>query len=80
MADDKVALCTHGDALADILVALADEDHLDLGPRPPTSQRIRMVARSGPWHVRPCQLPCAQRLTPRGVAHRRRRGTSVRPR
>jgi 8-oxo-dGTP diphosphatase len=34
IADDKVALCTHGDVLADILVALADEDHLDLGPRP----------------------------------------------
>jgi 8-oxo-dGTP diphosphatase len=34
IADDKVALCTHGDVLADILVALVDEDHLELGPHP----------------------------------------------
>ena len=34
LAHDKVALCTHGDVIPEILVALADEDHLDLGPRP----------------------------------------------
>jgi phosphohistidine phosphatase SixA len=34
LADDKVALCTHGDVIAEILNALADEDHLDLGPSP----------------------------------------------
>jgi broad specificity phosphatase PhoE len=34
LADDKVALCTHGDVIPDVLVALADEDRLDLGPRP----------------------------------------------
>lgn len=34
LADDKVALCTHGDVIPDVLVALADEDRIDLGPRP----------------------------------------------
>lgn len=34
LADDKVALCTHGDVIPEVLVALADEDRLDLGPRP----------------------------------------------
>jgi 8-oxo-dGTP diphosphatase len=34
LANDKIALCTHGDVIPEILVALADEDHLDLGPRP----------------------------------------------
>jgi phosphohistidine phosphatase SixA len=27
-------LCTHGDVIPDVLVALAHEDHLDLGPAP----------------------------------------------
>jgi 8-oxo-dGTP diphosphatase len=30
----SVAMCTHGDIVPEILVALADEDHLDLGPGP----------------------------------------------
>lgn len=34
LANEKVALCTHGDVIPEILVALADEDHVDLGPRP----------------------------------------------
>ena len=34
LVSEKVALCTHGDVIADILVALADEDRLDLGRRP----------------------------------------------
>jgi 8-oxo-dGTP diphosphatase len=34
LAEDKVALCTHGDVIAEVLVALADEDRLDLGPHP----------------------------------------------
>ena len=29
-----VALCTHGDVIPDVLVTLADEDRLDLGPAP----------------------------------------------
>jgi 8-oxo-dGTP diphosphatase len=34
LADHRVALCTHGDVIPDVLVALADEDRLDLGPAP----------------------------------------------
>jgi 8-oxo-dGTP diphosphatase len=34
LADEKVALCTHGDVIPDVLVPLADEDRIDLGPRP----------------------------------------------
>lgn len=34
LASDKVALCTHGDVIPDVLVTLADEDRLDLGPHP----------------------------------------------
>jgi 8-oxo-dGTP diphosphatase len=34
LANDNVALCTHGDVIPEILIALADEDRLDLGPRP----------------------------------------------
>lgn len=34
LADDKVAMCTHGDVIPDVLVPLADEDRIDLGPRP----------------------------------------------
>lgn len=34
LADEKVALCSHGDVIPEVLVALADEDHLDLGPHP----------------------------------------------
>jgi 8-oxo-dGTP diphosphatase len=32
--DSHVALCTHGDVIPEILVALADEDRLNLGPAP----------------------------------------------
>jgi 8-oxo-dGTP diphosphatase len=34
LAEEKVVLCTHGDVIADVLTALADEDHLGLGIRP----------------------------------------------
>jgi broad specificity phosphatase PhoE len=34
LATDNVAVCTHGDVIAEILVALADEDMLDLGANP----------------------------------------------
>jgi 8-oxo-dGTP diphosphatase len=34
LANDEVALCTHGDVLTETLIALADEDRLYLGPRP----------------------------------------------
>lgn len=34
LAGTDVAVCTHGDVIAEILVALADEDRVDLGPNP----------------------------------------------
>jgi 8-oxo-dGTP diphosphatase len=34
LADRPIALCTHGDVIPEVLVALADEDRLDLGPAP----------------------------------------------
>jgi hypothetical protein len=34
LMDDNVALCTHGDVIPEVLIALADEDGLDLGPHP----------------------------------------------
>jgi broad specificity phosphatase PhoE len=34
LAGATVAVCTHGDVIAEILVTLADEDMLDLGPNP----------------------------------------------
>jgi 8-oxo-dGTP diphosphatase len=34
LAEEKVAICTHGDVIPEVLVALADEDRLDLGPSP----------------------------------------------
>jgi 8-oxo-dGTP diphosphatase len=34
LAGNDVAICTHGDVVAEILVALADEDRVDLGPNP----------------------------------------------
>jgi len=34
LVTENVAVCTHGDVIAEILVALADEDMLDLGPNP----------------------------------------------
>jgi broad specificity phosphatase PhoE len=34
VATETVVLCTHGDIIPEILVALADEDRVDLGPRP----------------------------------------------
>jgi broad specificity phosphatase PhoE len=34
LAGSDVAVCTHGDVIAEILVTLADEDRVDLGPNP----------------------------------------------
>lgn len=34
LADEKVALCTHGDVIPDVLIPLADEDRVDLGHHP----------------------------------------------
>ena len=34
LSSEKVALCTHGDVIADVLVPIVDEDRVDLGSRP----------------------------------------------
>lgn len=34
LAGQEAVVCTHGDVIAEILVALADEDRIDLGPNP----------------------------------------------
>jgi broad specificity phosphatase PhoE len=34
LAGSDVMVCTHGDVIAEILVTLADEDRVDLGPNP----------------------------------------------
>jgi 8-oxo-(d)GTP phosphatase len=34
LAGFDIAVCTHGDVIAEILVTLADEDRVDLGPNP----------------------------------------------
>ena len=34
LAGQEAGVCTHGDGIAEILVALADEDRIDLGPNP----------------------------------------------
>ncbi len=34
LAGQDVAVCTHGDVIVEILVSLADEDHVDLGATP----------------------------------------------
>jgi 8-oxo-(d)GTP phosphatase len=38
VAEDKVALCTHGDVLTEVLAALAVEDNVDFGPHPPLAK------------------------------------------
>lgn len=44
--DSHVALCTHGDVIPEILVAVADEDRLDLGPAPRQAKGSTWVLRS----------------------------------
>lgn len=34
LAGQDVVFCTHGDVIVEVLVSLADEDHVDLGPNP----------------------------------------------
>ena len=34
LAGENLVLCTHGDVIVEILVTLADEDRVDLGPSP----------------------------------------------
>lgn len=52
LADDKVALCTHGDVIPEVLVALADDDRLDLGPRPRQAKGSVWVLEADGGHFR----------------------------
>jgi 8-oxo-dGTP diphosphatase len=57
-AHEKAALCTHGDVIPEILVALADEDHLDLGPRPRQAKAsVWVLEAEGGRFVRAIYLP-----------------------
>ncbi len=58
LASDKVALCTHGDVVTDVLVALADEDRLDLGHRPRQAKGSTWVLEAhGPTFNKATYLP-----------------------
>jgi phosphohistidine phosphatase SixA len=60
LADEKVALCTHGDVIPEVLVALADEDRIDLGPRPRQAKgSIWVLDAQGSRFVRALYLPPA---------------------
>jgi 8-oxo-(d)GTP phosphatase len=60
VASEKIALCTHGDVIPEILVALADEDHLDLGPRPRQAKgSVWVLEAEGMRFVRALYLPPA---------------------
>lgn len=47
LADEKVALCTHGDVIPEVLVPLADEDRLDLGHHPKQAKGCAWVLEYG---------------------------------
>jgi 8-oxo-dGTP diphosphatase len=58
LAHEKVALCTHGDVILDILVPLADEDRLDLGPRPRQAKgSVWVLESTGPLFTKATYLP-----------------------
>jgi 8-oxo-dGTP diphosphatase len=58
VAHEKIALCTHGDVIPEILVTLADEDHLDLGPRPRQAKAsVWVLEADGGRFVRAVYLP-----------------------
>ena len=58
VAHEKIALCTHGDVIPEILVSLADEDHLDLGPRPRQAKgSVWVLEAEGARFVKASYLP-----------------------
>ncbi len=60
VANEKIALCTHGDVIPEILVSLADEDHLDLGPRPRQAKgSVWVLENEGDRFVKAVYLPPA---------------------
>ena len=48
LAHHKAAVCTHGDVIAEVLVALVDEDHLDLGSKPRRAKGSAWVLEADP--------------------------------
>ncbi|MGH9122715.1 MAG: SixA phosphatase family protein [Acidimicrobiales bacterium] len=57
LAHEKVLLCSHGDVISEVLVALADEDRLDLGPRPRQAKgSVWVLEASGERFVRATYL------------------------
>jgi broad specificity phosphatase PhoE len=67
LTDEKVALCTHGDVIPEVLVGLADEDRLDLGHRPRQAKGSVWVldAHKGRF-VKATYLPPAERVIAAG--------------
>ena len=66
VANEKIALCTHGDVIPEILVALADEDHLDLGPRPRQAKgSVWVLEAAGGRFVKAAYLPPGRLARPR---------------
>jgi 8-oxo-dGTP diphosphatase len=60
LAHDKVALCTHGDVIPEVLVTLADEDRLDLGPRPRQAKgSVWVLETTGDLFTKASYLPSA---------------------
>lgn len=58
LAPDKAALCTHGDVIPDVLVTLADEDRLDLGPDPHQAKgSVWILEATGSVFTRATYLP-----------------------
>lgn len=56
--DGAVAICTHGDIVPEVLVTLADEDHLDLGPSPRQAKgSVWILETEGDKFVRATYLP-----------------------
>ena len=68
VANEKIALCTHGDVIPEILVSLADEDHLDLGPRPRQAKgSVWVLENEGDRFVKAVYLPPPARRARRGA-------------
>lgn len=60
LVDEKVAVCTHGDVIPEVLVPLVDEDRLDLGHRPRQAKAsVWVLDAAGGVFVRATYLPPA---------------------
>ncbi|MDQ2754041.1 MAG: histidine phosphatase family protein [Actinomycetota bacterium] len=50
LADEKVALCSHGDVIPEILIGLADDDRVDLGKHPRQAKGSVWILESDQGH------------------------------